>query len=40
MSLLFMSIAGAILATVEDAIDRRHERNRWTPKRARQYTFN
>lgn len=40
MSLLFMSIASAILVTIEEAVERRQERVKWARRRARQYTFN
>ena len=40
MSLLFMSIAAAIAATIEDVIEHRRERARWARRRVRQYTFN
>ena len=40
MSLLFLSIAGAILVTIEEAVERRQERIKWARRRARQYTFN
>ena len=40
MSLLFLSSAGAILVTIEEAVERRQERVKWARRRARQYTFN
>lgn len=40
MSLLFMSIAGAILVTIKETVERRQERVKWARRRARQYTFN
>ena len=40
MSLLILSVLGAIAATVEEVIERYHERIRWQGRRARQYTFN
>lgn len=40
MSLLFLSIVGAILVTIEEAVERYQERVKWARRRARQYTFN
>jgi len=40
MSLLFMSVVGAIAVTIEEAVERHQQRVKFARRRARQYTFN
>lgn len=43
MSVLFFMVAGAVIATIDEALERHQERREWArraPRRARQYTFN
>ena len=43
MSVLFLALAMAISASVEEAVNRHQERVKWernAPRRARRYTFN
>ena len=40
MSILFLMVAAAVAATVQESLEQRRERVRWARRRVRRYTFN